>query len=199
MTKLLAYKPFLITFKRERMFELVKISGDMYEDMQVSGEQYQAHRLQIANELIRVLAYHDATFCWEPLKKVTTECVMGHSVPDAKCTCGIYSTYSYAKALEFAESIPETIDEDAVAYPVLGVIQVLGHTEVDEKEKTLRSWGGFLWGLVKPNWMNEREFYIYEQVSMHRLSYNFFGYPNVYSAYEYHVNPYLELYNLKGE
>ena len=82
---------------------------------------------------------------WPDTQIVTSPCPLHPDEPAEDCTCGVYSSLdSQAMAAYWAADFNMISD----VFPVLGVIQVLGQTHIDGL--TLRSWGAFLWGLVRP-------------------------------------------------
>jgi len=88
---------------------------------------------------------------WEwPATQVVTSPCPEHNEPVDGCTCGVYSSFDLRAMREFNAAL---IDQSEDIIPVLGVIQVLGQTVIEGL--TLRSWGAFLWGLIKPSlWHN---------------------------------------------
>lgn len=94
---------------------------------------------------------------WDIDSIVTSPCHYGHETPVGGCTCGILSFLSYKDLANIEEAHPFPAlqtDEEVDNYlknapiPVIGIIQVLG--EFTREENVLRSWGGFIWGFVRP-------------------------------------------------
>jgi hypothetical protein len=105
---------------------------------------------------MRVKTLHPQTlpyYVWPSGHKITSPC-QWHKEPEDGCTCGVYSTYDMEVAQAYTScEYDKSVSELA---PVLGVIQVLGKTI--EKDMTLRSWGAYLWGLVRPRFMDDKMF-----------------------------------------
>jgi hypothetical protein len=86
---------------------------------------------------------------WPRLTKVVTYCEHHdqEDIPATNCNCGVYSTIDLDKVNAVYEQNKIHIDQDPI--PLIGVIQTLGRSIMTDK--LIRSWGGFLWGMVIPN------------------------------------------------
>lgn len=175
---LFAIKPFVIRYDAAEHKELRDIRYSIMKEE--SQEEYLTHRSRL-RELSKLLAHSFSVrsalqqeHIWPPFRIMTTVCGKKHEQPVANCNCGVMSSFDLAFARKYIEEEQKSYDDNVVIRPILGVIQVLGHTEVDKTTKTLRSWGGLLYGLLQPAWLDNFCFEQLWEVSI--LTYKFVQY-----------------------
>jgi hypothetical protein len=92
-------------------------------------------------------------YVWPSRRVITSPC-RWHTEPEQHCTCGVHSTLDLEVVQQYVSCKIDTGIRELI--PVMGVIQALGKTI--QTDLQLRSWGAYLWGLVKPVYMHEDRF-----------------------------------------
>ena len=194
MRKLLAYKTFLMTYHPAALQEAIA----RIKECNIRNEYSIAESIadETAKEHIKFYSDTNPGFAWEPLTVVQTSCEYGHDDPAPNCNCGVYSSYDFDRVVEANRRAYNALEPGADMIPVIGVIQVLGHTEVNKIAKTLRSKGGFIWGIVRPSFLNTKQFNAIQQLTYN--GYRFAEYRNAEAARK-DVNRTLGYYDLYEE
>lgn len=104
---------------------------------------------------MQLYTYPYATDEWRwPYATVVTSPCDRHYEPVSNCTCGVLSTVNIESLLEQRDEFESPVEIDGFI-PLLGTVQLLGKIVQDGCD--LRSWGAFLWGLIKPYDMSKLE------------------------------------------